>query len=392
MIEDVFATPRVRALFPKLDELAARFAARLPGHDRDGTCPVENFDELRELGLGALSVPAAYGGQGYTLPETLLVVERLAVGCPSTALILAMTLHLVGGQTYPPEVQARLCRDVLAGALINSVASEPELGSPSRGALPETTASETPDGWVLNGRKTFATGAPVLTHFLVQARVGDEIGEFSVPREQVRVENTWQVLGMRPTASHDILLENARGELLRRFTGERFKQNPRPWFYLSVAAVYLGLARTCGTEAARYARERKPTNLGGRTIAELESIQRLMGELEADVLAARALVYSVATAWTEDPRPELAPQVGLAKIKATDAALNAAQCAVRVVGGAAMSRTLAFERLLRDAQAGPFHPPNTAQALQALGLQALRPPSDPGGSSAPAPPSTARKP
>lgn len=373
MIETVFATDRVRALFPLLDELARDFATRVPEHDREGTCPVENFSRLLEHRLQALTVPEAHGGPGYDLVETLLVLERVARGCPSTALILAMTLHLIGGgqASYQPPVYERLCGEVQAGALLNSVASEPELGSPSRGALPQTTAEDTGGGWRLNGRKTFATGAPVLTHFLVQARIGDEIGEFSVPRAQVQIQDTWHVLGMRPTASHDILLENARGDLLRRFTGERFKLNPRPWFYLSVAAIYLGLAATCREEAARYARQRKPTNLQGKSIAELESIRRLMGELEGELVSARALMYTVARAWTLDPRPELSPQVGLAKIKATDAALNAAQLAARIVGGAAMDQKLPFERLLRDAQAGPFHPPNTAQALEALGLAAL---------------------
>ncbi len=369
MIDCVFASPRVQQLYPLLDELAADFATRVARHDREGSCPVENFEPLRAHGLSALSVPRAHGGQGYDLVETLLVIERLARGCPSTALILTMTLHLIGGGQagFEPEVYARLCREVLNGALINSVASEPELGSPSRGALPVTTALETGGVWRLNGRKTFATGAPVLTHFLIQARLEDEIGEFWVPRDQVKVDPTWHVLGMRPTASDDIMLEDARGELLRRFSGDRMRTNPRPWFFLGVAAVYLGLAATCRQEAARYAAERRPTNLGGKAISELESIRRLMGELEGELVAARALMYTVARAWDLDPSPELAAQVGLAKIKATDAALNAAQCAARIVGGAAMSQALPFERLLRDAQAGPFHPPNTAQALDALG-------------------------
>lgn len=370
MVETVFASPRVQARFPRLDELAAVFAGRVAEHDRAGTCPVENFPPLLEQGLQALSVPADLGGEGYDLVETLFVVERLARGCPSTALILAMTLHLIGGGrvTYPDPVYRRLCEVVLGGGLINSVASEPELGSPSRGALPQTTADA---AGRLTGRKTFATGSAVLTHFLVQARLGDEIGEYLVRREDLQVEDTWHVLGMRPTASHDITLRASPGELLRTFSGERFKQNPRPWFFLSVAAVYLGLGATCRREAAGYARERRPTNLQGQSIAELESIRRLLGELEADLSAARALMYTVARAWDLAPEDSLAPRVGLAKIRATDAALNAAQLAARVVGGAAMARELPFERLLRDAQAGPFHPPNTAQALDALGRAAL---------------------
>lgn len=369
MLESVFASPRVQALFPRLDELARDFASRAAEHDRAGSCPGENFPPLIQAGIPALSVPERLGGQGYDLVETLFVVERLARGCPSTALILAMTLHLVGGaadaEVWPEPVYAALCESVLQGALINSVASEPELGSPSRGGLPCTQAEQVDGAWRLTGRKTFATGAPVLTHFLVQARIQDEIGEFLVLSSDpgLRIDPTWDTLGMRATASHDLVLEGAVGSLMRRFTGDRFKRSPRPWFYLSVAAVYLGLAACCAREAAAYACSRRPTNLGGKSIAELESVRALMGQLEAERLQAGSLLYTVARAACD---PLLGPEVGLAKVRATEAALQAAQLAARIVGGAALDRRLPFERLLRDAQAGPFHPPNPAQALDAL--------------------------
>lgn len=372
MLESVFASPRVQALFPCLDELAGDFARRAAEHDREGSCPGENFPPLIQAGIPALSVPERFSGQDYDLVETLFVVERLARGCPSTALILAMTLHLVGGakdaEVWPEPVYAALCEAVLEGALINSVASEPELGSPSRGGLPSTTATLQDGVWLISGRKTFATGAPVLTHFLVQARIEDEIGEFVVLHTDpgLRVDPTWDTLGMRATASHDLVLTEAQGSLMRRFTGDRFKRSPRPWFYLSVAAVYLGLATACSREVARYASERRPTNLGGKSIAELESIRALMGELEAGLLQARSLLYTVARAWALSRDAALGPEVGLAKVRATEAALQAAQLAARIVGGAAMDRRLPFERFLRDAQAGMFHPPNPAQALDAL--------------------------
>ncbi|MEW6281509.1 MAG: acyl-CoA dehydrogenase family protein [Candidatus Eremiobacterota bacterium] len=376
-------TDRILPLLEQADRLAADFAARVPAHDRDNTCPVENFPPLIRAGFHALTVPQRFGGPGLDLLETLLVQERLACGDAPTALILGMTLHLIGGADesgHWPEARLQaLCRAILErGALINSVASEPELGSPSRGGLPATVAQRSGDGYRISGRKTFATGAPVLTHLLVQASLDGHILEFALPADRAGIRSqagTWDVLGMRATASLDLVLEDVPAheeDLLRTFAPGRLKGGHRTWFYLVVAATYLGVAAAARKAAVEYAVERHPTNLEGRPIADLESVRTLLGRLEGDLVAARSLLYSLAGAWVRHPdqRERLSAYVGLAKVRCTEAAVLAADLAMRVAGGASMSRSLPFERLLRDARAGLFHPPNEAAALAGLG-QAL---------------------
>jgi alkylation response protein AidB-like acyl-CoA dehydrogenase len=125
--------------------------------------------------------------------------------------------------------------------------------------------------------------------------------------------------------------------------------------------------------ALQYAQERKPTALQGKSIATLEPIQRLAGQLEAELLRARALLYATADAWTEQPeqRRYLASYVGLAKATTTQHAVNATDLALRIVGGQSMARSFPLERLFRDVRAGLFHPPTEDAAYVGVGKQIL---------------------
>jgi alkylation response protein AidB-like acyl-CoA dehydrogenase len=162
-------TERQASFMAIADELAIRFAERANEHDRAGAFPFENFWELHESGYLGLTIPEAFGGWGANPLEFALAQERLGRGCGSTALAATMHLTLLGRQgearLWPENIYAGLCRDVLErGALVNSANSEPDLGSPSRGALPSTTAERMASGWVVNGRKRWASLAPALSY------------------------------------------------------------------------------------------------------------------------------------------------------------------------------------------------------------------------------------
>ncbi len=384
--------PRQQELLALADQLVPGFAVRAAEHDRHGTFPHENFAAIRAAQLHLLTVPKEYGGWGVALPEALLVLERLARGDGATALVFAMHVQVLGSagesRTWPEDRFAAICGDVVQeGALINSAASEPDLGSPSRGGLPATRARWSGDGWVLDGRKTFATGAPELTYFLVPAVLDapdvppETVGVFLIRTRQpgVDVEQTWDVMGMRTTGSHDLVFGGARLDpdalITRRQPGspDRSKASGGAWFGLSVAAVYLGIGEAARDAAIAFAHERKPTALGGKPIASLETIRQRLGALETELLTARALLYSIADAWEHAPadRAALMPYVGQTKVVATTHAVAAADLALRVVGGQSMSRQLPFERLFRDVRAGLFHPPTEEAAHTTLGKSIL---------------------
>ena len=132
--------------------LAPRFAVRAGLHDREASFPFENFKEVSEAGLLALTVPAALGGGGAGAREAARVLGIFAKADPSTALVLSMHYiqHLVmaRSQRWPARLARKLAKETVEGvALINALRVEPDLGSPARGGLPATIARRTETGW-----------------------------------------------------------------------------------------------------------------------------------------------------------------------------------------------------------------------------------------------------
>ncbi|MBO9309495.1 MAG: acyl-CoA/acyl-ACP dehydrogenase [Chloroflexi bacterium] len=370
-------------------ELAQRFAARAAQHDAAGSFPHENYADLRASGYPLLSVPAAFGGWGASLYEAVLAQEQLAMGDGSTALAIGMHVQTVGaaaeGRPWANEMFPRLCAEIVSRrALVNSCATEPELGSPSHGGAPKTTARLEGDEWVIHGHKTFASLAPELDYFIITAAFTAEdgtlqAGRFLVARQAaVRIVPTWNALGMRSTGSHDLYLEGARAprEALLSATpigpADPSKPNVNAWFVLIVSAVYLGVAAAAQQVALRYAHERTPTALG-KPIAALESIQRRLGEGELALKTARAMLYHTAMRWDSEPeaRSTMADSLIACKLAVTNAAIQVVNHAMRAVGGVSMTSSLPLERYYRDVQAGLFHPPSDENGLLMLGKLAL---------------------
>lgn len=240
--------------------LALRFAETAAEHDRSGAFPHGNFAALHEAGLTALTVPGRLGGGGAGLARAAEVVGAIGSGDPATALVLAMTLlqhGLVHGPAsrWPRAVADRLGQEAVArGALVNAMRVEPGLGTPARGGLPETLARRERDGWRISGRKIYSTGAPALAYGLVFARTDEpapRIGNLLVPfgAPGLRIEETWDHLGLRASGSHDVVLENVFVPLDHAVDlrppqdwqgGDPLQQ---AWSCALLAALYDGVAR-----------------------------------------------------------------------------------------------------------------------------------------------------
>ncbi|QSO49034.1 acyl-CoA dehydrogenase family protein [Alicyclobacillus mengziensis] len=352
-------------------ELSREFAATAKIHDEQGTFPHEHIDALRKAGYVTWTVPKKYGGQGISLYEMLLHQEQIARGDGSTALAIGwhvgMMLNLSASEALPEDVYREICTSVLKqGSLINSCASEPATGSPSRGGRPETTAVPVDGGYRITGRKTFSTLSPELDWILVTAGISDstQVGEFLVRGEDIRIEETWNVLGMRASGSHDIILENVfvpeRHLVARLEPGEKSKRNSDGggWM-LHVPATYLGVALNARDFALEYAGTYQPNSLP-HPIAKVDHIQNKLGQMELKLLAARTMMYDLAHRWDEASpaeRPKLRPQLGAVKTLATNSAVEVVDLAMRVVGARSLSRDLVLERLYRDVRAGLHNPP-----------------------------------
>lgn len=377
---------REARLAERADRLAAAFADRAEAHDREGSFPFDNFADLKRDGYMKLTVPAAYGGEEATLYEMLLAQERLARGDGSTALAVGwhvgLMLHWRTVRTWPEALFAQVCREAAErGAMLNHFASEPATGSPSRGGLPQTQAVRTDGGWLVTGRKTFSTLSPIVERFLVSATLAgtETVGDFLVDRGPgLRVEETWNTLGMRATGSHDVVLEGAFVPDDRLVTQtDRSRPAPAPadgggWL-LHIPACYLGIADAARTFAIRFASEYRPNSLPG-PIADLPHIQQLIGGMEEELSVARTYLYALADRWDRLPeqRAALRPEFGIAKKRAVAAALTIVDQAMRIAGGASLSRTLPLERYYRDVRAGLHNPPMDDAVTRMLAQRALQ--------------------
>lgn len=370
-------------------ELGARMGdiagAQADAHDRANTFPHDTFAALRESGYLAMTVPVEFGGPGATPLEVMLAQEELAKGSGSVALGATMHLGVMGGladsRTWPTALLERIFNEVLTeGALINGLASEPDLGSPSRGGGFRTTATAVDGGYVVNGRKTWSTLSPALAYgnvlLTVVERDGEETrGSLLVPMATagVRVEETWDNLSMRATGSHDVVFEHA-------FVPEELRL-PQPtglpasqvsgWTLLG-SAVYLGIAQAARDFAIQFARDRVPSGLG-KPIAELPNVQARIAQMEIQLLQARSVLYGAAELWDKVPeaRADLGWQFAAAKYTVTNHAIDITDQALRVVGSVGLQRRYPLERYFRDVRAGLGNPPMDDVALTLIGKHAL---------------------
>jgi alkylation response protein AidB-like acyl-CoA dehydrogenase len=376
-------------------EVAARNAERAARHDPDGSFPHESYADLHASGYLRLVIPPEFGGAGADLPTMVLAQEQLARGDGATALAAGMLVQLIGRlaeeRSWPAPVFAEVCRTLAAeGGLINSVVTEPELGSISRGGTPRTTATPAPGGWRVSGHKIFATGGPALRYMLLgvalppsaeapQGETASAVVRVDAPG--VRLEPTWgDSLSMRTAGNDDVFLEDVfvpEGWLFgRKAVGAPAGPVQPPGvngWSLAIAAVYLGIGQAACDGACDYANSRRPPSLRGAPIAELPHIQQLIGQMQVQVDAARAVLHGAAHDWASRPeaRATIAPQVAAAKYLATNAACAATELALRVAGGFSLTRSLPLERYFRDARAGLFNPPQDDLALGLIGRAAL---------------------
>lgn len=364
--------------------LAAEIAARADAADRQGRLPMEDVALLRTSGYLGLAVPVEEGGQGALLLTCVAAQLEVAKGSASTALVAAMQHQVIGHQretrTWQPDAYEQIMREAAAGGLLNHLGSEPRLGSPSRGGLPETTATPTPDGAALlvNGHKTWCTGGWQLTHLLVRVALGDEAGVVLVRQGPAGVPGlewveTWRdALSLRASESHDAIFHNVvapRDCLIE--VGEP-KATPNVWFSTMLSAVYLGAALAARDAVIRYALERTPTALG-RPIATLPKIQRQIGEIDVALQAARALLFEVAGSWAgrDAERAAYLTRIAAAKLVVTEAANAATEKALQVAGGSALTRALPLERYFRDVRPSAMQPPAGDTAYEMVGRAAL---------------------
>jgi alkylation response protein AidB-like acyl-CoA dehydrogenase len=378
---------RTEGLVALAGRLADDFATRAAEHDRDNTFPFENFDAMRKEKYLALPLPESLGGLGATIKDFILCQERLAQGDGATALAVNMHLFALGsmaerGAFDQPQTQMLIRMAADQGWVIGGGYTEPEIGG--NWGFPATTADHGNGVYVLNGRKTFTSMAPIINFFVINATVqtddGPNIATFLVPKGTPGVEviDTWDTMGMRATASHDLTLKDVTvpeaSLVFLRPPGTLDPEATRlfAWFGLSIASVYTGIAIAARNFAVEFARTRRPTVMP-RPIAHLPGIQFLVADMDIKLAAARALTLRVADEWMAGLHHDAdgLPAVLMPKYVATNSAIEVVNAAMQLVGGVGMFKRHPLERHYRDVRAGTFHPFGNDIAREVIGKAAL---------------------
>jgi resorcinol 4-hydroxylase (FADH2) len=305
---------RARELIPTLRQRAA-------ATEQERRVPMETVEQFRAAGLFTILQPPRYGGQGGGFVDYIRIAYELGRGCASSGWIYAnAALHSWHLGMFPPEAQDDIWRDD-PGAITSS------------SYAPTGTATPVEGGYRLTGRWNYASGCDNTTWSILGARVeqpGDGAAPvqvwFLVPRDDYRIEDNWQVMGLAGTGSKDIIVDGAMVPGHRMLTIDQSLSGQSPGvavndhpihrvplfcaFSFFIAAPIVGMARGAFDEYVTLVRGRKTRGGvagGGVLMASLPTIQLRIGEAEMKIDAARAMLLGAAA----DCMAEAATETGV---------------------------------------------------------------------------------
>lgn len=372
-------TSEQQALLDQVETLTReKFAPRADEYDREAKNPIENWQDLRELGLLSLTIPREYGGLGVDKLTYAAIVERIARGCASTAMTVNMhsgVLNVIAVLGTPEQKKRYFGEAIEAGTLFCSWGSEP-LGSPSRAGRTETAIKPVDGGYLVNGAKHFCTMAEVAGYAMVWCLLEGQPDSahgllhplISPGAPGVEVFGTWDPLGMRGTVSPSARLTECfvRAEDVLGPPGAPIAAGIIDHFVLGYGAVYLGIGQGAFDFTVEYCRTKSyPPDY--RPLAEDPFVQRHCGELGLALDSARLILYQAATLFTEASQARRGRLATRAKYAAAEAALLTTSRCIQIGGGRAAMPALPLARAYRDARTATLMPPSADLALVNLG-------------------------
>ncbi len=370
-------------------ETLERFRSRAGALDRSNAYFAEDLDDLRAAGYLGAAVPDQHGGWGLDLAQMAAGQRRLARYAPATALSMTMHSYWVGIATEMERAGDTSLRWIFDDAVAGEVfaAGHAETGNDIPVLMSTCEAERVDGGYVLNGRKQFGSNGPAWrwlgAHAIdIAAPGGPQIVHAFVDRSSagVTVVETWDTLGMRPTQSHDTVLDHvfvpdARiGRVVPAGDGsDPFLVAMAIWPLALIAAVYLGIADRAVELAVDGARRKSSVAIERGAYAYNPFVQHQVAEMYLELDAASATLEQFVTDWVAgvDHGADWVPKVYSMKWRAVEAAKRVVDLALDVSGGGAMFAGNELERLYRDVRCGGFHPGNDALTHELVGKAVL---------------------
>lgn len=373
------ANSRPGDLIDWADELGRAIGVNAARHDQEGTWVDDSFDVLRASGYLALAVPAELGGMGATIAEVARVQRALGRHCGSTALALSMHQHVTAFTAWRyrrslPGAEATLRRVADEGIVLVSTGG-------ADFTHPRGTATKVDGGFVVSGRKIFASQSPAGTVMSTMFAYDDpeqgrRVLNLAVPFNDpgVTVLDNWNTMGMRGTASNDVVVENVFVPDERVLANRPYGViDPPLQVILSIGfsvinGAYLGVADSAAAAAIEAVADR----------AADPGIQRQVGLMQHRLRVASWAQDGALAVVGDDPAPSMdtVAAVMAAKREIAIAGIEVCDIAMELAGGRAYFKGSPIERAYRDIRAAKFHPLTPEQTLVHSGRLALGQPCD----------------
>ena len=343
-----------------IQNMAQQFAEeRIAPHalewDEERKLPVDVLREAAELGMGGIYVSEDAGGSGLDRIDAALIFEALAKGDPSISSFLsihnmcAWMVDQFGDDTLRTKWVPKLC----SMELISSYClTEP--GSGSDAAALKTRAAQDGDNYILNGSKSFISGAGISDIYIVMCRTGDEsphgISTLIVPKDTQGLSFGAQEkkMGWNAQPTSMVYFENVHVPIANRIGAEgdgfKFAMAGLDGGRVNIAACSLGAAQSALDKALAYIHER---HAFGKQLAEFQALQFKIADMETELQAARIFLYQAAWKLSNN-FADATKYSAMAKRLVTDVGFNVANEALQLHGGYGYLTEYGIEKIVRD--------------------------------------------
>lgn len=350
------------------EQLMIRQAARdfaqselLPGvidRDEEQKFPAAQIKKLGELGFMGMMVDPKYGGSGLDTVSYAIAMEELSKVDSSASVVVSVNNSLVcwGLETFGSEAQKeKYLKRLATGEIIGAFClSEPEAGSDATSQ--KTTALDKGDHYILNGTKNWITNGSTAEVYLVIAQTNKEKGHKGINAlivekgmEGFEIGPKENKLGIRGSDTHSLIFNDVTVPKANRIGedgfGFKFAMKTLAGGRIGIAAQALGVAAGAYELALKYSKERKAF---GTEISNHQAIAFKLADMHTQIEAARHLVYKAA--WDKDHGNNYDLSGAMAKLYASEVAMETTVEAVQIHGGNGFVKDYHVERLMRDAK------------------------------------------
>jgi alkylation response protein AidB-like acyl-CoA dehydrogenase len=341
-------------------DMALKFAKdRLLPHseawDRDSHFPVDVIRDAAELGFAGIYVKEDVGGSGLTRTDAALIFEQLSYGDVSTAAFIS--IHNMASwmvDTFGSEAQRKAWLPRLTSMELIASYCLTEPGAGSDAASLKTKAVKDGEDYVITGTKQFISGAGTSDVYVLMARTSDDgakgVSAFIIEKDTPGLSfgANERKMGWKSQPTAQVILDGVRVPAANRIGEEghgfRFAMAGLDGGRLNIAACALGGAQLALDKAVAYARERMQF---GKALAEFQSMQFKLADMETELQAARVMLYEAA-ARLDGKTPDATRWCAMAKRFVTDTAFKVANDALQVHGGYGYLADYGVERIVRD--------------------------------------------